>query len=387
MLGNADQYFDWIVGGIVLKKYLKNYLKRWLKIFPRLYKCTEKALFYKRNYSFIKCMKNREKSPAIIYFGVPNHTNLGDQAQTYCTFIWLNENFPNRKIYSYHSGQVAFGIVSYLKKYVLSDDLIFIQSGYNTTDLYMAEEKMHREVIQAFPENRIVIMPQTVFFENISEQKHTEKIYNSHKKLIFFARDNVSYKKAKEMFPCIHVSLYPDIVTSLIGNRHYSNQRNGILLCVRNDKESAISKSEVLRLKKELNSLGYDVSITDTTIDIDLEYLNGHRDDVLEKIFDEYSNYELVITDRYHGTIFSLIAATPVFVLATTDHKLSSGVDWFPDSFDGYISYKETISQVLEAVREKTFEKTIYSLPPYFSEKYYKHLLGLLNEVWDNENM
>lgn len=41
------------------------------------------------NYSTI----TREDS-IIFYFGIPEHNNLGNMAQTYCTRRWIQENYP-----------------------------------------------------------------------------------------------------------------------------------------------------------------------------------------------------------------------------------------------------------------------------------------------------
>ena len=362
-------------------------LKKYAKRIPLLKKMNMYRVKYKILKSALKEIKRRDQRKAIIYFGIPNHTNLGDQAQTYCTFNWLNKNYPGLEIYGFHSGQVAMGLIPRLQEYVLKDDIIFIQSGYNTTDLYLLEENMHREVLRYFPNNRVVIMPQTVFFKDSNEENISRDIYNNHRKMVFFARDEISYKKSKDIFSQVPVYLYPDIVTSLIGNRKYSLNRDGILLCVRHDKESILSKLEIDNLVDDLSELGYKVTVSDTTIDMNLEYLQSHRGEILENIFEEYSNYQLVITDRYHGTIFSLIAATPVLVLGTSDHKLSSGVKWFPEEFTDYVSFSSSINDVMDFVKKGKFNTVNHELPPYFSENYYDKLKTLLEDTWKNENM
>ena len=95
---------------------------------------------------------------------------------------------------------------------------------------------------------------------------------------------------------------------------------------------------------------------------------------ILSEIFEEYSKYEVVITDRYHGTIFSLIAATPVVVIGSTDHKLSSGVKWFPRNiFGDYITFAndldEAYSKAIQMLQNS--KKISHELPPYFKENYY----------------
>ena len=91
-----------------------------------------------------------------------------------------------------------------------------------------------------------------------------------------------------------------------------------------------------------------------------------------------YSKFQLIITDRYHGTIFSLIAGTPVIVLKTTDHKLSSGVKWFPQDFKDYIEFVENIDSVYDTAQEILSKKLTHQLPPYFKQNYYDKLKKIL---------
>ena len=39
----------------------------------------------------------------------------------------------------------------------------------------------------------------------------------------------------------------------------------------------------------------------------------------------------VVVTDRYHGVIFSVITHTPVIVFKSYDTKISAGIRWFQD--------------------------------------------------------
>src|SRR5690606_39434039 len=61
------------------------------------------------------------------------------------------------------------------------------------------------------------------------------------------------------------------------------------------------------------------------SLDIDPYYLAKRRRGVIEEFLQNIKRHKLVITDRYHGTIFAIAANTPVIVLGSTDHKLSSG--------------------------------------------------------------
>ncbi len=79
----------------------------------------------------------------------------------------------------------------------------------------------------------------------------------------------------------------------------------------------------------------------DTTISTKYTELKKELKSIIENTIEQFSKYKVVITDRYHGTIFSLASNTPTIVINSTDHKLSSGVDWFKDKeeFKGYIFF------------------------------------------------
>jgi exopolysaccharide biosynthesis predicted pyruvyltransferase EpsI len=105
------------------------------------------------------------------------------------------------------------------------------------------------------------------------------------------------------------------------------------------------------------------------------------RERVLNALLGTFAKYKLVITDRYHGTIFSLIANTPVIVIASTDHKLSSGVKWFPESFRNYVFYADNLDIAYEQAIEILNNNYEYRLHPYFEQDYYSKLKSLLENA------
>ena len=313
------------------------------------------------------------KSPNAFVFGVPCHSNAGDQAQSYCIELWIKQHYPKHKIRMYDSLNMLY------TQYELLDRLkIFLHSGYHTTDLYMLEEDLQRRVIQAFPRHRIIILPQTVNYTTEEEKNNSIRIYNAHKDVFLFCRDAVSYQSAQELFPACRLFLYPDIVTSLIGRRQYHQPRKGILLCLRNDIEAVLTEQDRQDMIRQLSAID-EVSVTDTTLDIAPEAFSGNRAAILEDLWKTYAGYRAVITDRYHGTIFSLIAATPVLVLPSSDHKLKSGVDWFPESYRDYVKYVPDTARLTDEVQNIYQTDYDYCLPPYFEEQYYNQLKSIID--------
>ncbi|WP_320939140.1 polysaccharide pyruvyl transferase family protein, partial [Lysinibacillus capsici] len=87
--------------------------------------------------------------------------------------------------------------------------------------------------------------------------------------------------------------------------------------------------------------------------------------------------FEVVVTDRYHGTIFALAAGTPVVIIKTNDHKVVTGADWFKGIYDEYIYIANDLDdafQIVLSIRKKHLD---YRLQPVFVAKYYDKLKAI----------
>ena len=232
---------------------------------------------------------------------------------------------------------------------------------------------MYFQLIRNFKDYPIVIFPQTINYTTKEALEEATDVLNCHPNLTIMCRDEKSFDIAKKYFDHAHILLYPDIVTSLIGTRCYSDERDGVLFCMRNDIEAYYKPSQIEELRNRFKE--YKTGFTDTDrFDFGMRYLYNHRDKALMQVWDEFSEYKLVITDRYHGTIFSLITGTPVVVLGTTDHKLKSGVKWFPkEIFGDYVFFANDLDEAFELAMNvlNHYEKIDHRLPAYFKEKYY----------------
>ena len=240
---------------------------------------------------------------------------------------------------------------------------------------------MHQTVIQDYPNNKMVMLPQTIFFKSPKIQKLTSEIYNNHKKLVFLARDQVSYDIAQNIFSDIPVYLYPDIVTTMIGNYSFNENRKGILMCIRNDDEKFYNNFQIDILKNTLSSLDI-IKQIDTTINSNINANTLHLRQIILNYIREFAKYKVIITDRYHGTIFALIANTPVIVIKTKDHKVVTGVKWFQNIYSENIVYVDDIMLVSNAVEQILKREKIQDNKPYFSTHYYSKLKSILEKEW-----
>ena len=78
------------------------------------------------------------------------------------------------------------------------------------------------------------------------------------------------------------------------------------------------------------------------------------------------------LIDQYTAAI----ASTPVVVINSADHKLSSGVSWFPkEVFGDYVQFANTLDEAY-ALAASLLERTDleYNNPPYFKQKYWDRL-------------
>lgn len=344
-----------------------------LKVFRKAYYEFRMFAACLRDYVFCRNKK------MVFLFGSPFHPNMGDQAQTYCILSWFKQNYPEYGVLIHRLTTMNHWQYFFLKHTIRTDDFIVCHSGYHLTNLYH-EQDVYFRIIKQHPNHKVFILPQTVNYMSDEAMKHAEEVLNGHKDLTIFCRDEHSFTTAKKHFANCKLYLYPDIVTSLIGTKSFKHKRDGILFCMRNDKESFYKEDQINFLKKRF--YGQKIGHTDTTLlQYDMPYIYGHREEILNEIFNEYSQYKVIITDRYHGTIFSQIAGTPVVVVSSTDHKLCSGVKWFPkEIFGDYITFAKDLDEAYEKTINilNNYDKYTHQLPPYFKEKYYDKLNTIL---------
>ena len=335
------------------------------------------------DYKTVNSIRNSNiEGSKIYYFGVPEHSNLGDMAQCYCIRRYFKKFFPEYNVVEILTRNYldnCFGLRNYLNTIIRPDDLIFFQSGYCTQDLGGREDLMHQAVIRDFPDNILVMLPQTVYFKSKKRKEQASKIYDAHRKLYFLARDQVSYAYAKDIFPHLSIDCYPDIVTCLIGKYMYAFEREGILFCIRNDSEKYYTDEEIEKLKVKFK--GIKCESLDTSIRVSPEKIQKNLQAYIENYIQKFSHFKLIITDRYHGTIFSLIANTPVIVIKTTDHKVKTGVDWFKDVYHDQVYFADTLDDAYIQA-DRILKNHIYNQNvSYFEEMYYSKLRAKIFEL------
>lgn len=288
----------------------------------------------------------------LIVMGIPHHGNMGDNAISIAEENLLEKYFSNYKIYYMQEDYLDI-CAKKAKSFIANEDIILFHGGGNIGDTYVTPEKGRRAVIELFPNNKIIIFPQTAYFSDTEsgrkELEISKKIYNSHKNLIIMAREKKSYDFMKEHFYNARVHLTPDIAMSL--QRKSDKERKGALLVFRADKEKVLSYKAIETIRNLVNEKfdRYKFSDMDLVNKI-INIPDNLRDKSLEDKFNEFQTAEIVITDRLHGMIFAAITETPCVVFGNFNHKISESYNWLKNL--GYIKFCDNIENIETYVDE-----------------------------------
>lgn len=261
-----------------------------------------------------------------------DYGNLGDVAITYAQSKFLQDLFPEANIIDFQISK-TFSEIKSLKSVIKPNDIITLVGGGNTGDRYDDIEYCRQFIIKQFPRNKIISFPQTVDFSDtkygVKALNKAVKVYSQHEGLILSAREKKSYDKYKKNFEKNEIIFAPDIVLYLDKTRSQYN-REGVMLVLRDDKEKSINSDEGEKLFNKLNK-DFNVKINDTHIkknDLSVE----DRKKELDNMWKNFKKSGLVITDRLHGMLFSVITKTPCIAIDNTNKKVSGVYNaWLKD--------------------------------------------------------
>ena len=328
-----------------------------------------------RKYKYLKKYKNTKK---IIYLLVPHHGNIGDQAIVYATIKFFNDKFKDYKLLEFYRDDI-YDYGYSIKKILNKDDIIILQGGGNIGNLYIKEEITRRFVLNKFKGNKIISMPQTMYFTNDEEGNlekiKTKNIYSNIDNLLLLAREDKSYIDMKSLFQKNKVLEVPDIVFYLEDLFKESNDRDGVLVCLRSDKES-IYKDKKKKFIEEINNHYKKVTLGDTVVNrfVDKE----DRKDELFNLWNQFRSSKVVITDRLHGMLFSVITKTPCIVLRSLDYKVIGTYEWIKDL--NYVQFVDDLDseKIIKLIDELSNLSHLDNTN--FKEKYFSDLASKLKE-------
>lgn len=281
----------------------------------------------------------------IYIINTPLHNNIGDSAIAYAQNLFLEKNISDDyKIVEVTSGEwgrfrKVLGLI------VRKNDIIIQLGGGNMGYEWFNEEIERRRIIEQFPNNKMIIFPQTIYYGDSEKGKkefeNSKKIYNKHRDLHLIAREKVSYEIMKEAYPNCDVILTPDIVLSMdkLDNPY---KREGITFCFRRDVEKVLSEEDEQYIIDECKKISDKVFYTDMMSERPVT--KDNRVEIIMDKFKDFQKSELVITDRLHGMVFCAISGTPCIVFGNYNQKVKGTYEWI-NHLD-YIKYIDDVNQI-----------------------------------------
>lgn len=333
-----------------------------------------------KEYPVLRLLDGKPQKKRLFLFNTPQHTNIGDHAIAECEKELFRDFFPEYEVIEIREDFYAENKY-YLTRYVNREDILVITGGGFLGTLWLKNgEDVVREIIMAYPHNKIIIMPQTMWFENSEygecQERISKEIYEKADHLLLFLREHISYKRAKKLFSdkvkCVEV---PDIVLSMQGfDNPIQKQRIGAL-CLKNDKESILKDEEKEQIVQTLKKYVY--QITMTSMHAEQPVSIKFRKQAIENKLLELKGYQVVVTDALHCMIFCAVSGTPCVALDNISKKLSGVYEWIKEL--PYIFLASSVQDVGRALEDVL---SVKKMSYRFSYDEYKAVLKRSIQEW-----
>lgn len=346
---------------------IKSKIKEFIKL---IYICPNYRVILKR-------LKNNQ-STKIVLFGTPAHGNLGDQAIAISELDYLQRIATERDIV-----EIPMPLFNTnrnrIKKYINPQDTIIISGGGWMGNLWIHNEITIRQIIMDYPDNRIIIFPQTLYYTNDEYGRKTaaatKNIFSNHKDLFLSVRDARSYECAekelglnaeKNLFFCPDMVVYGTLAQRIV----HSPEKRTVLMCIRKDVEK-ISNTDNVR--QVLLEAGYSIKETTTVLN-HLIPLKKRFSAVREKLV-EFQIASIVVTDRLHAMLFAIMAGTPCIAFDNVTGKVFGVGEYLAKCGLSIMLVDHLDLSDLENVKLK---KRNYRLPDKLKQ-YYSRLATIVN--------
>lgn len=254
------------------------------------------------------------KKSNVIYLDYPVYENIGDILIMKGTEKFFKDNDIN--VISRYS------FINFPNKLKIPKDTIIVfQGGGNFGDLYFGPQQLREKVIEHFPNNKVVILPQTVYFNELSNEINTFNILRKHNNLYFFVRDKRSFDIVKKYIN--NVELMPDMAHQLWPIKPLISSTKDILLHIRTDNEK---NDRSLKGFEKCDQIDWPTLINKKDMKRILLYVKLHKiskyigfgnflnkswqnytDLLVNKAVSVYSNYDKIVTSRLHGHILACL--------------------------------------------------------------------------------
>jgi exopolysaccharide biosynthesis predicted pyruvyltransferase EpsI len=264
----------------------------------------------------------------------PNYSNVGDSA------LWLGETqwLRRRQVEIVYASDI-YTFSAEVMAPRLRDGIILLSGGGNLGDFWVDHQRFRERVIESCPRNRIVQLPQSIHFIDDSHVVEAARVFGLHPDFTLLLRDHASLALAKERFNCRSL-LCPDTAFALGALTRAAAPDVNILWLARTDEEAR---------PNTLSPAAADVRVVDWVEEPvtplaaksselwDAMFKSGGNAAIVDALMAVYeplarqrlargsamlARGRVVVTDRLHGCILSLLLGIPHVLLDNVYGKL-----------------------------------------------------------------
>lgn len=282
-----------------------------------------------------------------VYLDVPGHWNVGDHLIALGAFELLKK-VPYRC-------KMKCTISGFKKKRIEKDTIILLHGGGNFGDLYPGANWFRNEIVRNYPDNKIIFLPQTITYQDISLIAEDALICSKHNNLHICARDIPSFDILNAHFSTNNLYLLPDTAYGLYNSLPKSTGNAGEKLVLqRKDSELAESWYDEDAQKKDWDDILSDLHFSKYMVGLKilrklqkitkLSFVSRLKDFYQIKVIEPYIyhkvpayflNFATIKTTRLHGLILATMLHIPVEWKDTKYGKLSGYLKtWFPLEYE-----------------------------------------------------
>lgn len=317
----------------------------------------------------------RDAPVALVDF--PHAANVGDSMIWLGTLAWLARS--GRDAPCYACSDLTYDPRALARR--LGAGTILISGGGNFGDLYANHQRLRERVIADFPHLRIVQLPQTIQFGSVEALTRARMVLDRHPRLTLLVRDQPSLELARAQFRAPS-QLCPDMSLCLGPMRRPSVATRPIVWLSRSDKEARAgapiaTPSDVTRIDWLTDDrrplMRFNRRVTrwmrhrpalrpwfSPWLAITFDRVARAR---LERGMRILSQGEVVVTDRLHGHLLSLLLGIPHYVADNSYGKVRAFHQaWTRES--QLTRFCETPAEALALARAtRTDERKLGSVP------------------------
>lgn len=280
---------------------------------------------------------------------LPYHGNIGD------ILIWEGELKFLKELGTFPISQTSCTTFTFPK--LENDVTICLNGGGNFGDLYRIAQDFRINVIKSYPNNRIIIFPQSIWYDNPSLIESDVKDFSLHNDLYICARDISTYEFLIKYFTRNKILLIPDMafyIGDLSSKYDKSEKKDKALFIRRNDKEALKSNYQIMEshdtrdwpmfengeqaldffLGKTYRILSINnkllQNLTKKCIDIIMYRFFKNR--LIKQGINILSPYNKIYTTRLHAMILGILLDKEIIAFDNTTKKVSDFLkSWLTD--------------------------------------------------------